>query len=275
MSPSPDSSQSPNFLGKFASVIGLLGSALFFVGWIYRWSYFYFFQLEITTLDLSAQSFFFVPLQVFFLAPQRGIIFLVTVIPGLFVLWLLQLSIKKILSNITWLSHLIKFLSEFSSTQLESIRFLWSLVEETVIVALVLVVLFWVSQFQGTADARRDAGPSSTLPVVALVTPETRIALGRKLDDVFIDPSLKGYKIIGDKGLFNDLRGREDNDTLDPEYPRVWRLLIERAGWIYLFPSLPPNADPNDRPPVLAIQESQLGEQLMILSPEPSKPRKK
>ncbi len=55
----------PIFLGKFTSVLGLLGAALFFAGWIYRWSYFYFFQLELNTLDLPAQSFLIVPLQIF------------------------------------------------------------------------------------------------------------------------------------------------------------------------------------------------------------------
>ncbi|MEI1375501.1 hypothetical protein PQG02_04120 [Nostoc sp. UHCC 0926] len=43
----------------------MLGAALFFAGWIYRWSYFYFFQLEVNTLDLPAQSFLIVPLQIF------------------------------------------------------------------------------------------------------------------------------------------------------------------------------------------------------------------
>ena len=65
MSPTSQPNQEPNILGKFASVIGLLGAALFFTGWIYRWAYFSFFQLEITTLDLPAQSFLLVPLQVF------------------------------------------------------------------------------------------------------------------------------------------------------------------------------------------------------------------
>jgi hypothetical protein len=44
----------------------LLGAALYFTGWIYRWRYFGFFQLEVTTLDLPLESFLMVPLQVFF-----------------------------------------------------------------------------------------------------------------------------------------------------------------------------------------------------------------
>ena len=65
MTQTPQQRQELNILGKFASVVGLLGIALFFAGWIYRWSYYYFFQLEVTNLDFPAQSFLFVPLQIF------------------------------------------------------------------------------------------------------------------------------------------------------------------------------------------------------------------
>lgn len=91
-------------------------------------------------------------------------------------------------------------------------------------------MIFWLARWQGFADARRDTGQNSTLPVVALITPEEKFAVGRKLDDIFADPSLKGYRIIGDRGLFEDLRGREDNDISNPKQPRVWRLLLERGG---------------------------------------------
>ena len=66
MIPTPESTPESNILGNFASVFGLLGAALFFTGWIYRWSYFSFFQLQVTTLDLPVESFFMAPLQVFF-----------------------------------------------------------------------------------------------------------------------------------------------------------------------------------------------------------------
>ena len=54
--------------------------------------------------------------------------------------------------------------------------------------------------------------------------------------------------------------------TIQP--PRVWRSLIERNGWIYIFQALPSNATPKQRPLVLAIRESGNGDQLLILSPE-------
>ena len=56
----------PNLFQKFAGLLTLFGGALYFTGWIYRWAYFSFFQLEITTLNFPPQSFLFVPIQVFF-----------------------------------------------------------------------------------------------------------------------------------------------------------------------------------------------------------------
>jgi hypothetical protein len=139
-----------------------------------------------------------------------------------------------------------------------------------VIFLTVLIFIFWLARWQGIADARRDAGQNSTLPVVALITPEEKFALGRKLDDVFADPSLEKYRIIGDRGLFDDLRGKEDTDISNPKQPRVWRILLERGGWIYLFQALPPNAKANERPLVLAIQQGEKGH-TVIRSPEVSK----
>ena len=282
--------QESNILGKFTSVLGLLGAALFFAGWIYRWSYFYFFQLELNTLDLPAQSFLIVPLQIFFgdgwTICKTAIAFFIAAIAIQATLWLIKIisdtvvsANQLLLSRInsatqrksSWTAKQLKSLAEFSSGQLRSVEFLRSLVNEIVIVSWVLIVIFWLARWQGVADARRDAGQNSTLPVVALITPEEKFAVGRKLDDRFINPSLKGYRIIGDLGLFDDLQGREDTDIItNPKQPRVWRLLLERGGWIYLFRALPPNAKSNELPSVLAIQESDKGH-IIIRSPEVSK----
>jgi hypothetical protein len=149
-----------------------------------------------------------------------------------------------------------------------------SLRNDTIIVAWLLVALFWLARIQGTIDARRDAiNDTSLLPVVTFVTPEKGSVLGRNLDDVFPDPSLKGYRIIGDKGLFDYLRGLETNDVAIPN-PRVWRLLLENKGWFYLFPALPPKADRDRRPPILAIRANGSGE-LMILGPAYTEPDSK
>jgi hypothetical protein len=289
MTQAPNSNQETNILGKFTSVLGLLGAALFFAGWIYRWSYFYFFQLEVNTLDLPAQSFLIVPLQIFlgdgWAIFKSAIAFFVAAIAIQATLWLIKIvtdavvSINQSLLNRiisatqhkrSWMAKQLKSVAEFGIGQLRSVEFLRSLVNEIVIVSWVLIVIFWLARWQGIADARRDAGQNSTLPVVALITPEEKFAVGRKLDNIFADPSLKGYRIIGDRGLFDDLRGREDNDISNPKQPRVWRLLLERGGWIYLFRELPPNAKFNEIPSVLAIQENDKGH-IIIRSPEVSK----
>ncbi|MFM7713442.1 MAG: hypothetical protein ACKO7A_12230 [Microcystis sp.] len=41
----PHNSSEFNPLGKLISVLVLLAAALYFTGWIYRWTYFSFFQL--------------------------------------------------------------------------------------------------------------------------------------------------------------------------------------------------------------------------------------
>ncbi|MGK7872709.1 MAG: hypothetical protein AB4426_05165 [Xenococcaceae cyanobacterium] len=70
MSNSPQAKNVPGILGGIASIVALLGISLYFTDWIYRWAYYGFFHLEVTTLDLPLQSFLLVPLQVFFGSPQ-------------------------------------------------------------------------------------------------------------------------------------------------------------------------------------------------------------
>ena len=255
-----NSAEIPNPLSKFASVVGLLGAALFFSGWIYRWAYFAFFQLDITTIDLPAQSFLIVPIQVFLgtwsAIGKTILMFILAVVAVYLTLWLLQqlgTVIQRKFRRINVPSTVRAFL------------------KEVVIVAWVFIFLFWVARWQGTEDAWRDARYStSTLPVVTLITPSDKIALGRSLNDKFDSPSLKGIGIIGDKGLFDALHGREDTDTINPKNPRVWRLLLNRGDWIYLFISLPSDASKKQRPSIVAAQKG--GGQFIILSPEASKP---
>jgi hypothetical protein len=156
----------------------------------------------------------------------------------------------------------------FSLAKFNSMQFLRSLLDEAVIVFWVLIILFWLAYTQGLNDARRDAiNETSTRPVVAFVTPQKKLLLGRDLDvmlqgKIAGDPSVAGYHLLGDLELFKKLREEDTNDLKDE---RVWRLLIERGGWIYLFSTLPKNAGIGERPPVIAIEKG--GESLMILSP--------
>lgn len=265
--PQPDNE--PVILGRFASLIGLLGVALYFTGWIYRWAYYGFFQIEVSTLDLPLESFLMVPLQVFFgdfwAVSKTVLAFAIAVILIKLTIWLIQPLKPKVAINQNKLFAIAQKFRQFFHRLLKSI-FPRPLLNEIVVVAWVLTVLFYLAKLQGTIDARRDAvNNTSFLPIVTLVTQENQLGLGRKLDDLLTNPSLKGYRIIGDKVIFDKLRGRETNDTANPADAIVWRLLIERGGWIYLFQSLPPNSTDTVRPYVLIIRESDGGDQLLIL----------
>ena len=83
------------------------------------------------------------------------------------------------------------------------------------------------------------------------------------MDKLLDNPS--GFRIIGDRSLYERLLGKELTDISNPEQSRVWRLLIDRDGYFYIFPALP-NKDRNLSVPVLLIYES--SEQLTILSPK-------
>ncbi|MEG4013424.1 MULTISPECIES: hypothetical protein [unclassified Microcoleus] len=296
MTASPQPTPESNILGNFASVVGLLGAALFFTGWIYRWSYFYCFQLNVITLDLPVESFFLVPLQVFlgdgWTILKSAIALLLTALAIYLTLWLVNSINKTVTAKINgtitrwlsstyarrfrWLYRILTSWQQFNVNRYNSIKLLRSLVDEIIIVGWVLLVLFWSAYHQGIADARRDAGENSSLPAVALIAKQDNIALGRKLDDPTLRLDPKGFKAIGDAGLFADLSRRDYTDINNPKEPLVWRLLLERGNWIYLFPALTKEqqTDPKARPPVIAIQQSQSGDQLLIVSPEASKPSK-
>jgi hypothetical protein len=279
MSNSPQAKNIPSILGGIASIVGLLGISLYFIGWIYRWAYYGFFQLEVTTLDLPLQSFLLVPLQVFFGSPTiiiKTIIFLFCTLFLIHVnLWLLEVAENAISDKFQdkpyrkqRRSKIVKIWQSFAIFSLSKLRFIRLLIQEASIILLVLIILFWLAYNQGLNDAKRDAfNETSTRPVVAFVTPQKKLLLGRDLDvmlqgKIAGDPSVTGYHLLGELTLFKKLREEDTNDLKDE---RVWRLLIERGGWIYLFPTLPKNAEADEHPPVIAIEKG--GESLMILSP--------
>ena len=271
--PSP---QKTEILGTFASILGLLGIFLYFTGWIYRWAYFAWFQIEINRLDLPVRSFLFVPIQVFFGNPSASLLTLFAIIIGTILikltLWLAQpLPTKSTLWSVQSVANNSHQLQYKLRRLLAIPRFFADIIppalrKDLIVVIWLLIILFWLARHQGTIDARRDAAnETSTLPVITLVLPEKQIALGRNLDNLLLDPSLKGYRIIGDKELFCYLRGKETNKkTID--LPRVWRLLLENNKWTYLFFGLSDQSKENERPPVLAINPDKEG-QLMILAP--------
>jgi hypothetical protein len=281
MSESPETSNEFKVLGAFASVIGLLSIALYFTGWIYRWAYFGSFQLELTKLNFPAESFFFAPIQVFLGSIQAlshavlGIIVAIILIK--FNLWLLQpVKTPEIVTASRFQAQIHRFsqgLHRFWITRkLRSVAAIFPipLLKDLVIVAWLLMALFWVARWQGVVNAQKDMrNDLSSLPVVALLQPEKEFGLGRNLENLFIDPSLQKTRLIGDVGLFEQLQKIDTRVPGDSSESGDWRLLVSSNGWLYLFRTLPQNlVSEKRRPLVLAVREG--GEQMMILSPTAS-----
>lgn len=280
-------SQSMNTLfSKFLNIVGLLVAALFFSGWIYRWAYYDYFQLDVNSLDFSFESFLIVPIQVFFgtlgaALSTVGAFCLSTLVIYLF-LWVLRnleqpieskLETRESYQGVTtqrrrpWLSRQVRTFLANNPLRLGSFRLLESFVNELVIILGVLVMLFWYTQARGLEDAQRDAYHcTSILPAVTFVAPINESAIIRPfqaLDQVPLPTELDQFGIIGDTKLFDELLGKVKNVPADF---RIWHLLQEGGGWLYIFQALPPRHEKGMRPPVLGLRTS-LGKQLIILKP--------
>jgi len=270
MSPEPQNPPSINILGNFAGLIGVLGIFIYFIGWVYRWAYFGFFALELNTLNLPHESFLIVPIQIIF---GNFWIFIRAVIAMTLTISLIQVILWAISPKINHqnthnkIQTLIKRIHDFPLLNiLRSLAKLLppSLRQEIVIVICILGSLFWLGRFQGQADAYRDAvNNTSTRPIVSLVSAKDKLPLGRNLDNLFTNPSLKESRIFGDLEQFNQTFKGINDDT---DQSTVWRLLIESNGWVYVFPSMPSEAKFDQRPPVLAINTGDGGVQLLIIS---------
>jgi hypothetical protein len=270
MSPDPQNPTSINILGNFAGLIGVLGIFIYFIGWVYRWAYFGFFALELNTLNLPHESFLIVPIQIIF---GNFWIFIRAVIAMTLTISLIQVILWAISPKINHqnipnkIQTLIKRIHDFPLLNiLRSLAKLLpsSLRQEIVIVICILGSLFWLGRFQGQADAYRDAvNHTSTRPIVSVVSAKDKLPLGRNLDNLFTNPSLKESRIFGDVEQFNQTFKGINDDT---DQSTVWRLLIESNDWVYVFPSMPSDAQFNHRPPVLAINTGDGGVQLLIIS---------
>lgn len=268
MSQTPQTTDGSKILGAFAGTLTIFSIALYFSGWIYRWAYFGFFRIQLTTLDLPAQSFFFVPIQVFLGSPQSLIkallLFAGAVLATVLILIFLKRTAKKLeaTSGSNQIA-LVKFMQKWSVQSLYS-----DLVKDLVIVASILIALYWIARWQGEADAWQAAvNNTSPLPVISLVQSEKGLGLGYNPKDATYS-SLDKARVIGDVGLFHQIRGQEVKIPGTSNQVGDWRLLISSKGWLYLFQALPPKTDRTKRPIVLAVREG--GEQLMILSPSAS-----
>lgn len=271
MSEDPQPESRSQFLGAFAGVVTLLSIALYFTGWIYRWAYFGFFRIQLITLDFPAQSFFIIPIQVFLGSPQafiRAVMLLSLAVLGInFTLGVFTRNTKKkdIIIVCSYPDQGKKLYGRITR------RLSKPLFKELVIVAWILIALYWTARWQGVTDAWQAAvNDTSSLPIVTLAQVETGLGLGYNPKNQTY-PSLEKVRIIGNVGLFTDkLRGREAKFPGEPSQTGDWRFLIRSKGWLYLFQALPPNVDRKEhpRPPILVVREG--GGQFMILSPSAS-----
>lgn len=275
---------------RLASLFTILGVGLYFTGWIYRWAYFGYFQIEITTLDLPIESFLIAPIQVFFGQFSSGDLstFLRTCLVAIAISLLICLTLKLLECSSGKFAHFINasrnYLLKISLKQrhsratrtlqifpdLQPIDYDKNFLNELVIAGWCLAGLFYLGQTQGNLDAIRDAhNHTSMLPVVTVIAPENRLPLGRKINDLTDDPAVGNFRFIGDLELYETLLYRDYNDKTQPDQQIIWRLLIDRDSQYYIFPSLPENAPSDTRPPLVIIQQSIAGEYVIILSPEP------
>jgi hypothetical protein len=290
-----ENDQTSNPLSQFISLIVLLAAALYFTGWTYRWAYFALFHVEVISLNLPVESFYIAAFQALFGEPstilRTCLGFLLACLGTLLTLAIyttlrtitfqIYLNLRKSIErqlrrprSMPLLVPMIRFilrkrlLLNLRLTELNSIQFVTSLIDELIIVLWVLATLFLLAQWQGNSDAWKDAvNETSFLPVVTLLMPEGNAALGRNLHNSTSDPS--GFRVIGDRQRYNELVGKEITETDNPnnsdQLPRVWRLLIDRESSFYIFPALP-EKEKHCSVPVLVVRKSGLGDQLMILT---------
>lgn len=282
-----------SLLGAFIGLLSVSSIFLYFTGYTYRWAYYNFFQLQIQTLELPLESFFIVPIQVFL---GSWFIFIRTIFVFIGIYLLIKLTIYIIEPKRNNSKKLTIYIIEPRSKQVVNRNnkcnrlcdlflkigaslqrdFPKVLRRDVIIVSWILIALFVLAKYQGTEDARRDATyNSSFLPAVTFISAgKQKLALGRNLSDITLNTSeeeLQSFRIIGDMSLYEYIKNQEITDTRMYS-SRIWRLLLKRNGWIYLFQAtLDGKSKPNTRIPVLAIRESANGDQMLILSPEPIK----
>lgn len=255
-------SQTPpefNPLSKLVSLIALVAAGLYFTGWIYRWAYFGFFHLQVTSLNLPVESFYLAAFQALFGSPLT----VIRTILGFILIIILILGSLKLLQTIQTKLSLFsaQFSFNLSPQHLSSLNFLLSLIDELIIITWLLILLFNLAQWQGDKDALTDAvNETSTLPIITAIMPDN-FPLGRNLDNPLINSSK--FRVIGEQNIYENLRGRELNNLDNPQEKRVWRLLLNRDGYLYIFPALPKKKHNLDFP-VVTLYERDNGIQLVI-----------
>jgi hypothetical protein len=257
------SNESASPLGKLAGSVGLLAIALLFTGWIYRWHYFTYFQVEPTSLGLSVESTSFSAFSLLFGSPwaiARFLGGLGLALVGVVVTFRAMRVCRRQMGP--GLGRLEQKLG-LGGNQRQQLGLLASLVDELVIVLWLLLVLYGLAASQGLADARRDAvDDTSTLPVIAIAMAGKEAVIGRDPDQLLVNPS--GVRLFGSRERYVALLGAELNPA---EGGRRWRLLSDAGAQLLVFPSMPESEAEGKAPPVLIFPDRGKGDRLIILSP--------
>ena len=255
------SAQTLNPFGKILSLLTLLAAALYFTGWSYRWAYYNVFYIEVTVLDLPFESFYLAAFQALLGHPFTILKTIVALLISVSVIFVTLRLHRKTVRRL----QRTRFISSHASMT-ETLRFAASLADEFIVLLLILAMLFWLARWQGKTDAWKDAvNETSSLPAITVVIPAKGIAVGKGISTPTLDPNFPEVRIIGDLELYkNKVLKNGLNDTQNIDKQRVWRLLLDRNGYFYIFPALPSKTRFLDFP-VLIVYES--SEQLVILSP--------
>jgi hypothetical protein len=261
MAKSSNESSSP--LVKLAGSIGLVAIALVFTGWIFRWHYFTYFQVDPASLGFTVETISIAAFSLLFRSPLsilRFIISLGLAFAGILVTFraicFSRGCVVPLLGNILQRIGLAR-------EQRQQLRLLTSLANELVIVLWLLLVLYGLAASQGLSDARRDAvDETSTLPLITIAMPGAQSVIGRDPDQILVNPS--GVRLFGSRERYEALLGDELNSDSGR---RRWRLLSDAGGRLLVIPSLPSGQTGGKAPPVLIFPDGGKGDRLVILSP--------
>jgi hypothetical protein len=261
MAESLNESVSP--LGKLAGSIGFVAIALLFTGWIYRWHYFTYFQVDPTSFGFPVETISIAAFSLLFRSPWtilRFIIGLVLAFAGIVV------TFRAIHLCSGWLLPLFGKMQQrmgLGREQRQQLSLLSSLANELVIVLWLLLVLYGLAASQGLSDARRDAvDETSTLPLITIAMSGSQSVIGRDPDQILVNPS--GVRLFGSRERYDALLGDELNSDSGR---RRWRLLSDTGGRLLVIPSLPSAQIGGKAPPLLIFPDEGKGDRLVILSP--------
>jgi hypothetical protein len=264
-----------NPLGTVAGSVGLLAIALVFSGWIYRWHYYAFFQVDPTHLGFSVESTSLAAFSLLFRSPLAVVRTLVALA---FALAAILVTFQGIRACRAWLAPRLRSVRHqrrrwdlgpsitLSRWQRRELRRLGALLQELVIGLWLLLVLHQLASWQGVADARRDATTeTSTLPLVTLAMKESSAVIGRDLDQPFANPA--GVRVFGSRERYEALLGAELNPA---DQRTTWRLLADTGNQVLVIPTLPKAQTTSKAPPVLLFNTSDQSPPLVVLSPAPT-----